>query len=110
MPAVLDIWLRRSGPGCTRGDGPPRSVASRRCLRKCEDDLCSRHSLHEQMNLEQQNFRIIGNQESKNELKHFCAYLYNATIRNPKAARGAQRKVEDAVRTDWSAIGNADDD
>jgi hypothetical protein len=71
-----------------------------------EDDRCSR----QQMNQEQQNFRIIGNPESKNKLKHFCAYLYNATIRNPKAARGAQRKVEDAVRSDWSAIGNADDD
>lgn len=39
-----------------------------------------------------------------NGLKHLDANLSHTTIRNPQAARRAQREVEDAVANPWSAV------
>ena len=39
-------------------------------------------------------------------LKHLDANLGHTTIRNPQAARRAERKVEDAVANPWSAVGD----
>jgi hypothetical protein len=41
------------------------------------------------------------------KLKHLSANLGHATIRNPQAARGAERKVEDAAANPRSAVGDA---
>ena len=37
-------------------------------------------------------------------LKHLDANLGDTTIRNPQAARRAEREVEDAVENPWSAV------
>jgi hypothetical protein len=37
---------------------------------------------------------------------HLDADLGHTTIRNPQAARGAEREVEDAVANPWSAVGD----
>jgi len=39
-------------------------------------------------------------------LKHLDANLGHTTIRNPQAARRAEREVEDAVANPWSAVGD----
>ena len=47
---------------------------------------------------------------SRHKLKHLDANLGHATIRNPQAARGSDRKVEDAVANPRSAVGNPNHD
>jgi hypothetical protein len=39
-------------------------------------------------------------------LEHLDANLGHAPIRNPQAARGGERQVENAVANLWSAVGN----
>jgi hypothetical protein len=39
-------------------------------------------------------------------LEHLDANLGHAPIRNPQAARGGERQVENAVANLWSAVGD----
>jgi len=41
-----------------------------------------------------------------NGLKHLDADPGHTTIRNPQAARGTERQVEDAAANPWSAVGD----
>ena len=43
---------------------------------------------------------------SRHKLKHLDADLGHTTIRNPQAARGTERQVEDAAANPWSAVGD----
>src|SRR5262249_35489689 len=43
---------------------------------------------------------------SRHKLKHLDADLGHTTIGNPQAARGAERQVENAVASPWSAVGD----
>jgi hypothetical protein len=45
----------------------------------------------------------------RHKLKHLSANLGHATIRNPKAARCAERKVEDAAANPRSTVGDANE-
>jgi hypothetical protein len=43
---------------------------------------------------------------SKYKLEHLNADLGHSTIGNPQAARSAERQVENAVASPWSAVGD----